>query len=116
MAFWNMVNTSNILNHYRLGHRLVTTAFRSDRLQPAPQALSPQHNERSATTAPFPFYVYFQHCERGGYITMTRSHEHQHSASSFNSPNTTAWKDFLSKLSGFLSHWFSLGDFGSQGV
>jgi hypothetical protein len=35
----------------------------------------------------------------------------QHSTAVFNTPYTMAREGFLSKLSGFLLHWFSLGGF-----
>lgn len=108
-AFWSIVNTSNISNLQQPNQHLVTTASRSEGLQLAPQALSlPNIASIVSSQHLFPSEYIFLHCERGGYITMTRSHEYQHSAPVFNPQHITAWKDFLSKLFGFLSLWFCL--------
>lgn len=97
-AFWIMVKTSSILNRQQHDHHSATTVSRSDKLQPIHRRCRLQHSEHSAITAPFPFQVYFQHCERGGSITMTRSHEHQHSAPDFNSPSSRRGKVSLASF------------------
>lgn len=73
-----------------------------------PSIARPQHH--------FPSSYIFQHCERGRYITMTRSHEHQHSTSVFNSLYITARKGILCQLSGFWLFGLVLEALVSQGV